>query len=176
MEPFEIEGSRLEIVQGDITEQETEAVVNAANNRLAPGGGVAGAIHKAAGPELYEECKKLGGCETGDAKITGGYELPADHVIHTVGPVYSGADQDERDLRSSYRRSLEIALENDIESVSFPSISTGAFGYPTDKAADIALDEIKRSLEENDDIDLVRMVLYSDQDYGIYLERAKKIY
>jgi len=176
MESFEIEGSRLELVQGDITEQETEAVVNAANKRLAPGGGVAGAIHKAAGPELHEECKKLGGCETGDAKITGGYELPAEYVIHTVGPVYSGTDEDERDLRSSYRRSLEIAIENDIESVSFPSISTGAFGYPTDEAAEIALDEIRTFLEEDDDIDLVRIVLYSDQDHEIYIEKVKKIY
>ncbi|MFW6064681.1 MAG: O-acetyl-ADP-ribose deacetylase [Candidatus Natronoplasma sp.] len=176
MEYFEIKGSRLELVEGDITEQETEAVVNAANKRLAPGGGVAGAIHRAAGPELYEECKKLGGCETGDAKITKGYELPADHVIHTVGPVYSSTEKDEIDLRSSYKRSLEIALENDIESISFPSISTGAFGYPTDEAADIALDEIKRFLQDNEGIDLVRMVLYNDQDYEIYLEKAENIY
>ncbi len=176
MESFEINNSRLEVVKGDITKQETDAVVNAANKRLAPGGGVAGAIHKAAGPELYEECKELGGCETGDAKITGGYELPADHVIHTVGPVYSGSDKDEMDLRSSYRRSLEVALENDIESISFPSISTGAFGYPTDEAAEIALDEIKSFLEDNEGIDLVRMVLYSEEDYEIYLEKAEKIY
>lgn len=176
MESFEINNSRLEVVKGDITKQETDAVVNAANKRLAPGGGVAGAIHKAAGPELYEECKELGGCETGDAKITGGYELPAHHVIHTVGPVYSGSDKDEMDLRSSYRRSLEVALENDIESISFPSISTGAFGYPTDEAAEIALDEIKSFLEDNEGIDLVRMVLYSEEDYEIYLEKAEKIY
>jgi len=176
MESFEINNSRLEVVKGDITKQETDAVVNAANKRLAPGGGVAGAIHKAAGLELYEECKELGGCETGDAKITGGYELPADHVIHTVGPVYSGSDKDEMDLRSSYRRSLEVALENDIESISFPSISTGAFGYPTDEAAEIALDEIKSFLEDNEGIDLVRMVLYSEEDYEIYLEKAEKIY
>ncbi len=176
MESFEINNSRLEVVKGDITEQETEAVVNAANKRLAPGGGVAGAIHKAAGPELYEECKKLGGCETGDAKITEGYELPADHVIHTVGPVYSGTDKDERDLRSSYRRSLEVALENGIKRISFPSISTGAFGYPTEEAAEVALDEIKKFLEKNDEIELVRMVLYSEQDHKTYLEKAKKIY
>ncbi|MEF8832968.1 MAG: macro domain-containing protein [Candidatus Thermoplasmatota archaeon] len=176
MRSFEINDSILELVKGDITDQETEAVVNAANKRLAPGGGVAGAIHRGAGPELYEECKELGGCETGDAKITGGYELPADHVIHTVGPVYSGSDKDEMDLHSSYRRSLEVALKNDIDSISFPSISTGAFGYPTEEAAEIALDEIKKFLEENDDIELVRMVLYSDKDYEIYLEKAEVIF
>ncbi len=176
MQSFEIAGSRLELIQGDITEQETEAVVNAANKRLAPGGGVAGAIHNAAGPELYEECKKLGGCETGNAKITGGYELPADHVIHTVGPVYSGSEKDEKYLRSSYRRSLEVALENGIKRISFPSISTGAFGYPTNEAAEIALDEIKSFLEDNEGIELVRMVLYSEKDYETYLEKSKEIY
>lgn len=176
MRSFEIGCSRLELVQGDITQQDTEAVVNAANKRLAPGGGVAGAIHRAAGPELYEECKELGGCETGEAKITSGYELPADYVIHTVGPVYSGTEKDELDLRSSYRRSLEVATENDIESISFPSISTGAFGYPTDEAAEIALEEIKRFLEENDRIELVRMVLYGKQDYDTYLKKAEKIH
>jgi len=176
MRSFEIGCSRLELVQGDITQQDTEAVVNAANKRLAPGGGVAGAIHRAAGPELYEECKELGGCETGEAKITSGYELPADYVIHTVGPVYSGTEKDELDLRSSYKRSLEVATENDIESISFPSISTGAFGYPTDEAAEIALEEIKRFLEENDRIELVRMVLYGKQDYDTYLKKAEKIH
>lgn len=176
MRSFEIDDSRLELVQGDITEEETDAVVNAANKRLAPGGGVAGAIHNAAGPELYEECKELGGCETGEAKITGGYELPADHVIHTVGPVYSDSEKDETDLRRSYRNSLELAVENDIESISFPSISTGAFGYPTEDAAEVTLDEIKNFLEENDAVGLVRMVLYSDEDYQIYLEKADKIY
>jgi len=176
MKSIEIDNSRLEIVKGDITDQETDAVVNAANKRLAPGGGVAGAIHRAAGPELYEECKQLGGCETGDAKITGGYRLPAEFVIHTVGPVYSGSEKDEKDLRSSYRRSLEVAVENDIKSVSFPSISTGAFGYPTDEAAKIALDEIKQFLEEDESIELVRMVLYSEQDYETYLEKAEAIY
>ena len=176
MKSIEIDNSVLEIKKGDITEQETDAVVNAANKRLAPGGGVAGAIHRAAGPELYEECKQLGGCETGDAKITGGYRLPAEFVIHTVGPVYSGSENDEKDLRSSYRRSLEVAVENEIKSVSFPSISTGAFGYPTSEAAEIALDEIKHFLEGNNGIDLVRMVLFSEDDYEIYLEKAEEIY
>ncbi len=165
MKKVDIEGSRFEIVQGDITEQETDAVVNAANKRLAPGGGVAGAIHRAAGSELYEECKGLGGCETGEAKITDGYELPADRVIHTVGPVYSGREEDERDLGRSYRNSLQLAVENDIGTVAFPALSTGAFGYPTDEAAEVALEEIEKFLKDNDDLELVRMVLYSEEDY-----------
>ncbi|MFP4001444.1 MAG: macro domain-containing protein [Thermoplasmata archaeon] len=172
MKTIDIEGSRLELVKGDITAQKTDAVVNAANKRLAPGGGVAGAIHSAAGPELYEESKKLGGCETGEAKITDAYKLPADKVIHTVGPVYSNSKDPEGELRNSYRNSLELALESGIETISFPSISTGAFGYPTDEAAEIALDEIKKFLEEKEGIEKVRMVLYSDRDYEIYAEKA----
>ncbi len=176
MKSMKINEGRIELVKDDITEQKIEAVVNAANKRLAPGGGVAGAIHKAAGPELYEECKEIGGCGTGEAKITGGYELPADHVIHTVGPVYSGSEKDEADLRRSYRNSLELALENDIDKIAFPSLSTGAFGYPTDEAAEIALDEIKNFLEENEGIELVRMVLYSQKDYEIYEEKAERVF
>lgn len=176
MKTIEIDDSRLELVKGDITDQKTEAIVNAANKRLAPGGGVSGAIHSAAGPELHEESKQLGGCETGEAKITQGYELPADHVIHTVGPVYSESEEDEGNLRSSYRNSLKLAIENDINSIAFPSISTGIFDYPTDEAAEVALDEIKNFLEDNEGIELVRMVLYSDRDYEIYLEKAEKIF
>lgn len=175
MKTIDIEGSRLQIVKGDITAQETEAVVNAANKRLAPGGGVAGAIHRAAGPELYKECKKLGGCQTGEAKITDAYKLPADKVIHTVGPVYSHSEDPERDLRNSYRNSLELALESGIETISFPAISTGAFGYPTEEAAEVSLHEIKRFLEENEGVKMVRMVLYSDRDYEIYAEKADRM-
>ncbi|MEF8873538.1 MAG: O-acetyl-ADP-ribose deacetylase [Candidatus Thermoplasmatota archaeon] len=170
-----IEDSVLEIAQGDITAQDTEAVVNAANKRLAPGGGVAGAIHNAAGPELYEECKQLGRLETGEAVITDGYELPADHVIHTVGPVYSKKGENERLLRNSYRNSLETAAEKGVESIAFPAISTGAFGYPTEEAAQIALDEIKRFLEKNNDIEQVRMVLYSEEDYKTHAEIIEDI-
>ncbi len=176
MESFEIGGSRFEIVQGDITAQETEAVVNAANKRLAPGGGVAGAIHRAAGPELYEECKQLGGCETGEAKITGGYQLPSDHVIHTVGPVHSGDESDETELRRSYENSLKVAVENRLKSISFPALSTGAFGYPTEDAAEVALDEIRKFLKNHEGIDLVRMVLYSREDYKLHIEKAKNIF
>lgn len=152
--------SRLELIEGDITTQDTEAVVNAANKRLAPGGGVAGAIHSAAGPKLWEECKKLGGCETGEAKITDAYELPASYVIHTVGPVYSGSSEDPKLLASCYRNSLELAEENDIESISFPALSTGVFGYPVEEAAEVALNTIRDFLQGGTKIKLVRFVLY----------------
>ncbi len=174
MESVEINGSRLEIVQGDITKQDTEAVVNAANKKLAPGGGVAGAIHRAAGPEMYEECKKIGGCDTGDAKITDGYNLKADSVIHTVGPVYSGSKEDEKYLRKSYKNSLELAAENDLTSLSFPALSTGAFGYPVEEAAEIALDEIGKFLKMDDKIEVVRMVLFDEKDHKVHLEKMKE--
>lgn len=176
MKSIEIEGSRFELVEGDVTQQDTEAIVNAANKRLAPGGGVAGAIHKAAGPELYEECKKLGGCETGEAKITKAYNLKTDYVIHTVGPIFSGTERDELDLRRSYRNSLEVASVENIKSVSFPAISTGAFGYPTKEAAYIALEEIKEFLEKNELPELVRMVLYNSVDYRIHEETFDEIF
>lgn len=161
----EIGRCTFELVQGDITAQDTEAVVNAANKRLAPGGGVAGAIHRKAGHELWEECKELRGCETGEAKITKGYNLKADYVIHTVGPIYSGSKQDIEDLKNCYKNSLKIAIENGIKSISFPAISTGAFGYPVDEASRIAIETISNFLEKNDDLELVRLVLYSDKDY-----------
>ena len=175
MKSKDVSRSKVEVVQGDITDQNTEAIVNAANKRLAPGGGVAGAIHRAAGPELWDECKKLNGCETGDAKITKGYDLKAEYVIHTVGPVYSGKNSDELDLRKSYRRSLEVAVDNGIESVAFPAISTGAFGYPTEQAAYIAFEEIKNFLEENDELKLVRMVLYNKDDYEVHEEAIDEV-
>jgi len=141
MKKVQIGESFLELTVGDITKQNTDAVVNAANKRLAPGGGVAGAIHRAAGSELWEECKKLGGCETGEAKITKGYNLPASYVIHTVGPIYSGSPEDPEKLASCYRESLRVAKENGIKSISFPALSTGAFGYPMDEAAKICFED-----------------------------------
>ncbi|HPC48135.1 MAG TPA: macro domain-containing protein, partial [Deltaproteobacteria bacterium] len=129
MEEIRVGKSLLQVVQGDITAQDTEAVVNAANHQLAPGGGVAGAIHKKAGPGLWEECRKLGGCATGEAKITRGYNLPNTYVIHTVGPVYSGSGKDPVLLRSSYINSLKVADTNKVRSISFPALSTGIFGY-----------------------------------------------
>jgi O-acetyl-ADP-ribose deacetylase (regulator of RNase III) len=161
--------SRLQFVVGDITAQDTEAVVNAANKKLAPGGGVAGAIHLTAGPGLWKECMRLGGCETGQAKISGGHGLPNTYVIHTVGPVYSGSQEDAVLLRSCYVNSLELADMHKVKSISFPALSTGIFGYPLDKAAYVAIKAIKEFLEGNTGIELVRMVLYDEGSYNEHL-------
>lgn len=170
-----INRSRLEFVEGDITQQDTEAIVNAANPSLLGGGGVDGAIHRAAGPELLKECRTLGGCQTGDAKITKGYWLKARYVIHTVGPVFfrEGPERAAGLLASAYRRSLEVASENNVHSVAFPSISTGAYGYPMDQAAPIALQTIIEYLKAHPDIELVRFVLFGHRAYETY-ERALK--
>ena len=167
-----INESSLELVEGDITQQDTEAIVNAANSSLLGGGGVDGAIHRAAGPQLLEECRTLGGCPAGEARITKGYHLKAKHVIHTDGPVYHGGRQDEAGLlASAYRSSLELASEHHIRSVAFPSISTGAYGYPLDQAARIALRTVIDTLGEHPEIELVRFVLFGQHAYDVY-ERA----
>ena len=159
-----IGSSVLELVQGDITKQDTEAIVNAANQSLLGGGGVDGAIHRAAGPELLAECRTLGGCETGEAVITRGYKLQAAHVIHTVGPVYRGANpQTERLLESAYRSSLEVARDKGIRSVAFPSISTGVYGYPMEEAAPVALRTAMGFLREHPQMERVRFVLRSEK-------------
>ncbi len=160
--------SVLELVQGDITMQDTDAIVNAANKELAPGGGVSGAIHRAAGPKLWEETGKIGGCATGEAKITYGYNLKARYVIHTVGPVYSGSPEDARLLRSCYLESLKLAAVHDVRSIAFPAISTGIFGYPVEEAANIALAAVRDFLLENNNISLVRFVLFGDRDFDAF--------
>jgi len=161
----------LELVQGDITRQETEAIVNAANSRLAGGGGVDGAIHRAGGTEIAESCRRLGSCPTGEAVITPAGRLKARYVIHAVGPVWRGGGQEEsRLLASAYRRSLELALEHKLKSVAFPSISTGAYGYPVDQAAGVALQTVIGFLQENPGIELVRFVLFSPRVLEIYTD------
>jgi O-acetyl-ADP-ribose deacetylase len=155
--------SVLELIHGDITQQDTDAIVNAANKSLLGGGGVDGAIHRAAGPRLPAECKTFGGCETGNAVLTKGYNLKARYVIHAVGPVYRDPQQSKRLLESAYRRSLEVALANGIHSVAFPSISTGAYGYPLDQAAPVALGTVMDFLEVHSEITLVRFVLFSEK-------------
>jgi len=171
----EIRTSTLEIIQGDITAQDTIAVVNAANKALAPGGGVAGAIHKSAGPLLYEECRKIAPCETGEAKITKAYNLPNEFVIHTVGPVYHGTDLDAFLLAKCYSNSLKLAEEHNIPSIAFPAISTGIFGYPVEEAAQIAIKEIINFLNKGSKILLVRMVLYDNNSFEVHKKTLKNI-
>ena len=163
----------IKIIQGDITKMKADAIVNAANNSLLGGGGVDGAIHAAAGPHLLEECMTLHGCHTGDAKITLGYDLPAKHVIHTVGPVYSGKSSDCDMLRACYRNSLDLAKKADLHSIIFPAISTGAFGFPTKIAAEIAYDTIAERQKENSKYKMqVALCAYDDRMYQLYKQVA----
>lgn len=159
----------IEIYKGDITVLKVDAIVNAANNSLLGGGGVDGAIHRAAGTGLLDECSKLGGCETGEAKITKGYNLPAKWVIHTVGPVYYSAQKDKPALLAScYRNSMRLAHEYGIKSIAFPSISTGVYSYPVKEAVKIAVAEVKKSLETYPDIEKVIFVCFGDDVYNAY--------
>ncbi|MBU1692753.1 MAG: O-acetyl-ADP-ribose deacetylase [Verrucomicrobia bacterium] len=160
---------RIQIVQGDITRQAVDVIVNAANTSLLGGGGVDGAIHRAAGPELLEECRKLGGCPTGEARLTRGYRLPARYVIHTPGPVWSGGRRGEPDLLAScYRHALELAAQHGVRTIAFPSISTSVYGYPIRQAARIALSTVAAFLQDHAKIEKVVHVCFSPEDYEVY--------
>ena len=168
--------SKIEIVRGDITKLDVDAIVNAANTTLLGGGGVDGAIHRAAGPKLLEECLGLGGCRTGHAKITRGYNLPARFVIHTVGPVWSGGNRGEAEiLANCYRNSLQLAAENQIKTIAFPAISCGAYRYPIADAAQIALATTQRFLAGTDKIDELIFVLVIDDILGAYEKLLKDV-
>ncbi|MGE5604897.1 MAG: O-acetyl-ADP-ribose deacetylase [Bacteroidota bacterium] len=162
--------NRLQIIQSDITLEQVDAIVNAANNTLLGGGGVDGAIHRAAGPGLLEECRKLNGCLTGAAKITKGYNLPAKWVIHTVGPVWrGGANDEDKFLAACYRNSLQLAKQYEIKTIAFPSISTGAYRFPLERAAQIAVREIEKFLQSNSLPELVRIVCFDDRTFQVYM-------
>jgi O-acetyl-ADP-ribose deacetylase (regulator of RNase III) len=161
--------SKIELIQGDITQLKVDAIVNAANKSLLGGGGVDGAIHRAAGPELLEECKLLNGCETGEAKITKGYYLPAKNVIHTVGPVWSEGLKNEVELlRNCYQNSLQIAVENKIKSIAFPNISTGVYRFPKDLATKIAIRTVEYFLKTTKKIKKVYFVCFDDENFNLY--------
>src|SRR2546423_10028414 len=160
---------RLTAIETDITRLAVDAIVNAANTSLLGGGGVDGAIHRAAGPELLRECRPLGGCATGDAKITGGYRLAAKHVIHPVGPVWNGGASGEPQLLAScYRRSLELALAHNVRSIAFPAVSCGVYGYPMERAARIAVRECSRFAQEHDAIERITFALFGSDALAIY--------
>jgi O-acetyl-ADP-ribose deacetylase len=165
---------RIEVVEGDITTLAVDAIVNAANTSLLGGGGVDGAIHRAAGPRLLEECRALGGCPTGQAKITKGYDLPARCVIHTVGPIWSGGLRRERELLAScYRRSLELARDNGCRTVAFPAISTGVYRFPLDEAAKIAVQEVATFLNDNARPEKVLLVCFGSAAFGTFVAALK---
>ncbi len=169
--------NRIEVVEGDITRQQVDAIVNAANSSLLGGGGVDGAIHRAAGPDLLAECRTLNGCATGQAKITKGYNLPAKWVIHTVGPVWHGGNNNEDNLLAQcYRNSLTLAVEHGIKTIAFPSISTGVYGFPMERAAQISATEIKQFLEQDQTIKKVTLVCFGHRAYTIHRDAVQAVF
>ena len=160
--------SRIVLHEGDLTQLEVDAIVNAANRSLLGGGGVDGAIHRAAGRELLAECRTVGGCETGDAKITAGYRLPAKHVIHTVGPVFASSERDAPRLASCYRRSLEVAAENGVRSIAFPGVSTGVYRYPLAEACEIAFATVMAFLADHPEIERVVFCQFGGRAQALY--------
>jgi O-acetyl-ADP-ribose deacetylase (regulator of RNase III) len=180
---FKIEKATVRLVRGDITEMETDAIVNAANSRLMGGGGVDGAIHHRGGPKILEECKRIRATEwpqglpTGKAVITGAGNLKARHVIHTVGPVWRGGNRGEPELLAqAYQNSLRLAVSKGLKTVAFPSISTGAYGYPVEDACRVALEAVKEFLEKEDNLDEVVFVLFSESALEVYLDEAKEVF
>ncbi len=166
---------KIEIQQDNITQLDVDAIVNAANTKLLGGGGVDGAIHRAAGPKLLEECRTIGGCPTGEARITGGYNLPARHVIHTVGPVYGGKPKDSQLLTNCYLNSLKLAVENNLTTIAFPAISCGVYGYPIEDACKIAVDTSYVFLKTNASLKKVIFIQFSPKDYAVYEAYLKSI-
>jgi O-acetyl-ADP-ribose deacetylase (regulator of RNase III) len=179
---YNVGRAKVRLVQGDITEMETDAIVNAANPSLMGGGGVDGAIHRKGGPKILEECKRIratewpNGLPTGKAVITSGGNLKAKYVIHTVGPIWRGGSSGEPELLAeAYRNSLKLAVSKGLKTIAFPSISTGAYGYPIEKACKVALTTVKEFLEKEDKLDVVMLVLFSRRDFEIYKEAAEEI-
>jgi len=165
---------KIKIHKGDITKLKVDAIVNAANTTLLGGGGVDGAVHRAAGKELLEECKTLNGCKTGEAKITKGYNLSVKYVIHTVGPVWGGGNHSEDELLAScYSNSLKLAVENGIKSIAFPAVSTGVYSFPLERAIKIAINEVTKFLNDNDEIQKIIFVTFDDSTYYCYEEKLK---
>lgn len=167
----------MRLIDGDITKQQVDAIVNAANNSLLGGGGVDGAIHRAAGPELLAECRTLNGCPTGEAKLTKGYRLPAKFVIHTVGPIWRGGDANEDQLlQNCYHNSLTLAVKHGIQTIAFPSISTGVYGFPIERASRIALKTVKAFLEGDESIQQVLFVCFGGHDYQVYQRAIREVF